>query len=408
VKKIWHAWTLDPFAHGLMIVAVGRDYTRLIDQYMGMDKTYAAVIKLWETSETMDSEWPIHHYSDDIPLQAQIEQLIASQVQTYHQMPPNFSAKKINGVPAYKLARAGKEVELKTKEVTIYKAEIINYSYPYVTVQYRVSSGTYIRVLAHELGQYLGTGAYCEQLCRDSIGEWDLSQWVNLDDVAQDQMSIVHPPISNSGVVHPPYQGGIEGGSLGDGFITNGFHLPYNPDNAAKAKVLRAEMTKAEKALWYNCLRELQISQIPSLSSHLESPPTSPCEGEQSQFGIPSLSPLAKGSVNCTDEISHKLKVLRQQPIDNYIVDFYIASVKLVIEIDGDSHYTDEAIAYDHKRTRDLEQYGLHVMRFTNTDVYTNFEWVYDQIIQYCQIHHEPKEIETSNIDELLLKAKII
>jgi tRNA pseudouridine55 synthase len=70
-------------------------------------------------------------------------------------MPPNFSAKKINGVPAYKLARAGKEVELKTKEVTIYKAEIINYSYPYVTVKYRVSSGTYIRVLAHELGQKL-------------------------------------------------------------------------------------------------------------------------------------------------------------------------------------------------------------------------------------------------------------
>lgn len=174
-------------------------------------------------------------------------------------------------------------------------------------------------------------------------------------------------------IVHPPWKGGIEGGSLDEGFITNGFHLPYNPDNVAKAKVLRAEMTKAEKALWYNFLRELQISQDPFLSPG--SPPTSPFQGEQSQFGIPPLSPLAKGGVNFQGEYQfHRLKVLRQQPIDNYIVDFYIASVKLVIEIDGDSHYTDEAIAYDHQRTRDLEQYGLYVMRFTNTDVYTNFE----------------------------------
>lgn len=183
IKKIWHAWTLDPFAHGLMIVAVGRDYTRLIDQYMGMDKTYTAVIKLWEISETMDSEWPIEFYSDKIPTQEQVEQGVASQIQTYHQMPPDFSAKKINWVAAYKLARAGKEVELKTKEVIIYKAGIINYSYPYVTVQYRVSSGTYIRVLAHELGQSLGTGAYCEQLCRDSIGERDVSQAMQLFDI---------------------------------------------------------------------------------------------------------------------------------------------------------------------------------------------------------------------------------
>jgi tRNA pseudouridine55 synthase len=111
-----------------------------------------------------------------IPTQEQVEQTVSSQVQTYHQMPPNFSAKKINGVAAYKLARAGKEVELKTKEVRIEAAKLIDYNYPFVTVQYAVSSGTYIRVLAHELGQNLGTGAYCEQLCRNSIGEWELSQ----------------------------------------------------------------------------------------------------------------------------------------------------------------------------------------------------------------------------------------
>ena len=187
VKKIGHAGTLDPFAHGLMIVAVGRENTRMIDQYMGMDKTYTVMIKLGETSETMDSEWPIHHCSDDIPTQDQIEQVVTYQAKTYHQMPPNFSAKKINGVPAYKLARAGKEVELKTKEVTVYNAQLLNYNYPLVTIQYKVSSGTYIRVLAHELGQNLSTGAYCEQLCRDSIGEWDLSQSIQLFDIKDDQ-----------------------------------------------------------------------------------------------------------------------------------------------------------------------------------------------------------------------------
>lgn len=186
IKKIWHAWTLDPFAHGLMIVAVGRDYTRMIDQYVGMDKIYTAVIKLWETSETMDTEGVKESVSDRVPDMDEIVQHVASQVQTYHQMPPNFSAKKIGGVPAYKLARAGKEVELKTKQVTVYMAKVITYDYPLVTVQYRVSSGTYIRVLAHELGQKLWVGAYCEQLCRDSIGEWEMSQWVPIYDAKDD------------------------------------------------------------------------------------------------------------------------------------------------------------------------------------------------------------------------------
>jgi tRNA pseudouridine55 synthase len=181
IKKIWHAWTLDPFAHGLMIVAVGRDYTRQIDQYIGMDKTYTATIKLGETSDTMDSEWPIQFCSDMIPSLAQVQQVVASQVQTYEQLPPAFSAKKINGVAAYKLARAGKEVELKTKEVTVYMAKVIGYEYPLVTVQYRVSSGTYIRVLAHELGQKLWVWAYCYGLCRDSIGQWQMSQGIDLE-----------------------------------------------------------------------------------------------------------------------------------------------------------------------------------------------------------------------------------
>lgn len=182
IKKIWHAWTLDPLACGLMIVAVGRDYTRMIDQYIGMDKSYTAMITLWSVSETMDSEWPIEHVSDMIPTLEDVQQLVSEQTQTYDQLPPNFSAKKINGVAAYKLARAGKTVQLKTKQVTISKSELIDYSYPIITVKYHVTSGTYIRVLAHELGQKLWVWWYCSGLSRDSIGEWDLSQAMELYD----------------------------------------------------------------------------------------------------------------------------------------------------------------------------------------------------------------------------------
>jgi len=85
----------------------------------------------------------------------EVQDIIAAQVQNYDQLPPNYSAKKIGGVPAYKLARAGKDITLKTKNVTINQSELISYQYPYVTVQYYVSSGTYIRVLAHELGEKL-------------------------------------------------------------------------------------------------------------------------------------------------------------------------------------------------------------------------------------------------------------
>ena len=210
IKKIWHAWTLDPCAHGLMIVAVGREYTRMIDQYIGMDKSYTAVIKLWKTSDSMDGEWPIHHQSDMIPNHKDIEWLVAGPVQTYDQLPPNFSAKKVGWVPAYKLARAGKPVELKTKQVTITSAQLISYEYPYVTVQYHLSSGTYIRVLAHELGQQLWVWWYCHELCRDSIGQYLLDQCIQVYDVKDtnglseeswkdqlaDHMIIIEKPLS--------------------------------------------------------------------------------------------------------------------------------------------------------------------------------------------------------------------
>jgi len=185
IKKIWHAGTLDPAAHGLMIVAVGRDYTRQISEYIGMDKSYVAKIKLWYLSETMDSEWPIMHHSDVIPTLEQITLSVQSQIQTYDQMPPSYSAKKIGWTPAYKLARAGKEVTLTPKQVSTSDAQLMDYQYPYVTVRYDVSSGTYIRVLAQELWLTVEAGWYCDQLCRVSIGGYHIDQAADLDELLE-------------------------------------------------------------------------------------------------------------------------------------------------------------------------------------------------------------------------------
>ena len=110
------------------------------------------------------------------------------------------------------------------------------------------------------------------------------------------------------------------------------FHLPYNTALVARAKELRKNMTLAEKRLWYSYLKNF------------------------------------------------KFKVLRQRPIDHFIVDFYCPSLKLVIEIDGDTHFTDEGKAYDKERTARLESYGLKVIRFTNSQVLRNFEAVCEQL----------------------------
>lgn len=116
--------------------------------------------------------------------------------------------------------------------------------------------------------------------------------------------------------------------------ITTGYHLPYNPELKERARALRKNLTPAEKKLWYEYLRN---------------------------FGHP---------------------VLRQKPIHHFIVDFYCARLKLVIEVDGDIHYTDEGLLYDKRRTEILEKYGLQVLRFTNHEVLNNFEAVIHTIQQ--------------------------
>ena len=172
--KVGHTGTLDPFATGLMILLSGA-YTRRAGEFSKLDKVYEATIKLGATSSTGDPEGDITTtVIHDTPSKAQVEKAIQRFVGNITQTPPVFSAIKINGQRAYKLARSGQTVAMPPREVKIYSIELLSYEYPLLKIRAHVSSGTYIRTLAEDIGEALGTGAYTAELRRTKVGEYDV------------------------------------------------------------------------------------------------------------------------------------------------------------------------------------------------------------------------------------------
>lgn len=180
-QKIGHAGTLDPLASGLLIIAIGREFTKQLDKFRGLDKKYNAKIKLGEISTTYDADGDMTSVSNLKPSLKKIESVLKDFKGKYSQMPPIFSAKKIKGQKAYNLARSGKKVELQPKEIVIHEIELLDYSYPYLNLDTVVSSGTYIRSLAHDIGQKLAVGAYLLELTRTHIGNYRLKNAVDLN-----------------------------------------------------------------------------------------------------------------------------------------------------------------------------------------------------------------------------------
>jgi len=176
--KVGHAGTLDPFATGLLIVLVGKEYTRRAAEFSKLDKTYEVTMRLGATSSTGDPEGEITPVSDRKPAKHEIQAAIKQFVGTIQQTPPAYSAIKIDGQRAYKLARAGKPVKIEPRQVTINRLELANYNYPDVQLIADVSSGTYIRSLVEDLGQALGTGAYTVELRRTAIGPHEIGSAV--------------------------------------------------------------------------------------------------------------------------------------------------------------------------------------------------------------------------------------
>lgn len=172
--KVGHCGTLDPFATGLLILVTGKQ-TKNAGGFMKKDKVYEATIRLGQVSTSGDPEGEIADTSDKQPDSKEIEQVLSRFTGEVEQTPPMFSAIKIGGQRAYKLARKGEIVEIPRRTVTIHSLELIDYSYPELRIRTHVSSGTYIRSLAIDIGEALGTGAYCSELRRTKIADWDVA-----------------------------------------------------------------------------------------------------------------------------------------------------------------------------------------------------------------------------------------
>lgn len=172
--KVGHTGTLDPFATGLLILCIGKE-TKNAMSYTKLDKVYEATIRLGQTSTTGDPEGEVTDVNYIQPTREQLEKVASAFTGDITQRPPMFSAIKINGQRAYKLARDGKEVEIPERKVTIHSLEIVDYAYPELKIRTHVSSGTYIRTLAEDMGKALGTGAYCTQLRRTKVAKWNVA-----------------------------------------------------------------------------------------------------------------------------------------------------------------------------------------------------------------------------------------
>ncbi len=182
--KVGHAGTLDPLAKGLLVVLVG-NYTKRAGEFSKLDKTYEVTMKLGVTSNTGDEEGDKTAVSNRKPSEKELKTVLKGFEGEIMQTPPQFSAIKINGQRAYKLARKGQKVEIEPRKVTIYSLEITNYGYPEAKFTATVSSGTYIRSLVEDIGKKLGTGAYMSGLNRTRVGKFTLREARSIDDLKE-------------------------------------------------------------------------------------------------------------------------------------------------------------------------------------------------------------------------------
>lgn len=180
--KVGHAGTLDPLATGLLIVAIGKN-TKLIDEYQNLDKVYTGSMKLGATTPSFDAEfepdctYPTEHITDEL-----LEETRRSFIGEIEQIPPKYSAVKIDGVSAYKLARKGVDFEIKKRKVNIYKFDLKRKENDEVDFLVECQKGTYIRSLANDFGEKLNSGAYLSGLRRISIGQYSVDNAFLIDD----------------------------------------------------------------------------------------------------------------------------------------------------------------------------------------------------------------------------------
>lgn len=178
VSKIGHAGTLDPFASGLMVMLIGKEYTRQSDSFLNNDKEYIATVHLGIDTETYDPEGATTATSELIPSADDVATALKSLTGWVQQTPPMYSAKKSGGKKLYELARKGITIDRPPVLVHI-EPTILSYEYPYIKLAVKCSKGTYIRSIAHDLGKILGCGAHLSTLHRTRSGNFHIDSAVD-------------------------------------------------------------------------------------------------------------------------------------------------------------------------------------------------------------------------------------
>lgn len=188
IKKIGHTGTLDPFAEGVLPICIGNS-TRLIE-YLPDDKAYLAFVEFGKATDSYDIEGNVIFQSDKKVAKEDVEQALKKFEGDIEQLPPIYSAIKVNGKKLYEYAREGKSVEIKPRKVTIYKIELKNFDYDNQVAQVYVecSKGTYIRSIANDLGQVLGCGGYLTRLIRTKAGKFLLENSKKMEDFSSKEI----------------------------------------------------------------------------------------------------------------------------------------------------------------------------------------------------------------------------
>lgn len=189
IQKIGHAGTLDPFATGVMVMLVGSEYTKKSDQFLNSNKQYQATIHLGITTDTYDIDGQVIETNGLIPTLSQIEETLALFQGEIKQIPPMYSAKKIQGKKLYELARKGIEIERPPSIVNL-RIECLRYEYPKLEILVDCSKGTYIRSLAFDIGKTLGSGAHLSHLMRTKSGSFSLAECIREENLKDPNFNI--------------------------------------------------------------------------------------------------------------------------------------------------------------------------------------------------------------------------
>ena len=222
-KRVGHSGTLDPFAEGLMIVAMGKA-TKILSFIEDVSKTYIAELKLGSTTDTLDLTGNVVNEKDVPPLD---NETIINSLNKFlgqsKQLPPMYSALKKDGIPLYLLAREGIEIERKLREINVYDIKLISYIHPIIKFEATVSRGTYIRVLANDIAHDLNTEGHLVSLIRSKIGDDDISNAKKVNEITIDDLKPINQVLSFMKTIQVDYNTERD--------IRNGIPLKYDFDD---------------------------------------------------------------------------------------------------------------------------------------------------------------------------------